>query len=163
MTAATSAPAWLGRSWTFIVEGTPQPKQRARHDHKRRGAGPRVEAKTLNFEQRVAGAAIVAGVSMPEGGAMRVDVELWLPDRKAKDGDNIVKAVLDGLQKAGNLVLPDDSLRYVPRGAWALAGYSPVRPRTVVTVTLVEPVVVVDEADAVGSDVVGDCFAGVYL
>ena len=150
MTPEHTPPPWLGHTWRFTVEGTPQPKQRARHDRTRRGAAPRVDARTLTFEQRVAGAAIEVGVALPDGAAMRVHVDLWLPDHRSKDGDNIVKAVLDGLQKAGKLALPDDSLAYVPSGGWTLAGYSPRRPRTEIAITLVERVATIDCADAVG-------------
>lgn len=161
--AAEPQPAWVGRTWRLTVEGAPQPKQRARHDNARRGAAPRVEARTLNFEQRVAGAAIEAGVALPEGAAMRVHVDLWMPDHRSKDGDNILKAVLDGLRKAGKLVLPDDALAYVPGGGWWLAGYSPRRPRSEITITLVERVTTIDCEDAVGEAVDDDYLVEAYL
>jgi crossover junction endodeoxyribonuclease RusA len=53
-------------------------------------------------------------------GPVRVSMFLSPPDRRRRDGDNLEKAVMDALVKAG--VIQDDSLRHVPEARRELVG-----------------------------------------
>jgi Holliday junction resolvase RusA-like endonuclease len=89
----------------FVVEGPPQPKERARM-----GAGGRwfTPKRTREYETRVANAALVAmqllkrsGHVWPRDAAYRVELLVCFPDARKRDGDNVLKAVLDGLNPRG--------------------------------------------------------------
>lgn len=126
-------------SWTLQVRGVPRTKARARRDGRSRAGGHfHTPDTTSDFEALVAGAAIEAGVKWEEGFSFAVEIEIWLPNRRAKDGDNVAKVVLDGLQKAGRRVLPSDDLFHVPRISVVLAGVSPARPRLEIRISQVE-------------------------
>lgn len=120
--------------WTFVVDGIPT-KDRARAD---RGRRPHPTPRTQLFEQAVAGAAIEAGVRWADGSAYSVVVAIFAPNRRRRDGDNVDKAVLDGLQRAGRRVLPDDDLMHVPNRHTYLAAIDRARPRIEITIETVE-------------------------
>ena len=115
------------RSWSFEISGVPGVKERARAEGGR--VRPRSTGKGRRFELLVAGAAIEAGVRWLEGFVFEVQVGIWLPDFRVKDGDNVIKAVLDGLQKAGAACLPGDDLFRVPRQTPFLGGVDRAHPR----------------------------------
>lgn len=79
---------------TFIVLGSPQPKERAR------GWGGRwvTPEKTRDYERLVG---MVASVRRPPEwpleGTYRVEVHAYFGDRRPRDVDNVAKSVLDGL------------------------------------------------------------------
>jgi Holliday junction resolvase RusA-like endonuclease len=88
---------------TFTVEGVPRPKARAR-----RGAGGRwyTPQATKAYEEAVGWAARAAGVHEPCDGGVRLDIVLWMPDRRRRDLDNCAKSICDGLNGIAYL---DDS------------------------------------------------------
>ena len=124
------------RAWTFRVDGVPGTKGRPRF-----GLGQaRPEGRTVRYEQLVAGAAAVAGVRWAPDRAFSIHVRIWTPDRRVKDGDNVVKVILDGLQKAGAACLPDDGLACVPRGSWEGMGVDRRRCGVEITIRQIEAV-----------------------
>lgn len=86
----------------FTVPGTPQPKQRPRRSATGVWYTPR---PTQQYEQRVAGYALAAGARWRPG-TYAVTVGLYFPDRRRRDVDNCVKALLDGLN---GVVWADDA------------------------------------------------------
>lgn len=116
-----------GKAWRFEIEGTPQTKGRARHDP--RTGGVRTPDRTRSFEQRIAGAALEAGVRYLDGFVFEVKVGIYLPTRRPKDTDNVLKVVLDGLQRAGAACLPNDDVFHVPRVEVVLLGVDRAAPR----------------------------------
>jgi Holliday junction resolvase RusA-like endonuclease len=88
---------------TFVVEGVPRPKARAR-----RGAGGRWYTPHLTkaYEEAVGIAARAAGVSAPYDGAVSLHIVLWLPDRRRRDLDNCAKSICDALN---GIAYEDDS------------------------------------------------------
>jgi Holliday junction resolvase RusA-like endonuclease len=102
MTPAHEATA-QGRPLRFTVEGVPRPKARAR-----RGAGGRwyTPQATKAYEEAVGWAARAAGVHEPCDGGVRLDIVLWMPDRRRRDLDNCAKSICDGLN---GIVYLDDS------------------------------------------------------
>ena len=87
----------------FTVEGVPRPKARAR-----RGAGGRwyTPQATRAYEEAVGWAARAAGVHKPCEDGVRLDIVLWMPDRRRRDLDNCAKSICDGLN---GIVYLDDS------------------------------------------------------
>ncbi len=79
---------------TFTVEGVPRPKARAR-----RGKGGQwyTPQSTRAYEEAVGWAARDAGIRNPYQGAVRLEITLWLPDRRRRDVDNCAKSICDGL------------------------------------------------------------------
>ena len=88
---------------TFTVEGVPRPKARAR-----RGKGGRwyTPNSTKAYEEAVGWAARAAGVHEPREDGVRLDIVLWMPDRRRRDLDNCAKSICDGLN---GIVYLDDS------------------------------------------------------
>ncbi|MFC1526769.1 RusA family crossover junction endodeoxyribonuclease [Candidatus Latescibacterota bacterium] len=86
----------------FTVPGTPQPKQRPRRTADGVWYTPR---STRRYEDRVAGYALAAGARWRPG-TYSVTVALYFPDRRRRDLDNCVKALLDGLN---GVVWADDA------------------------------------------------------
>ena len=88
---------------TFTVEGVPRPKARAR-----RGKGGQwyTPQSTRAYEEAVGWAARDAGIRNPYQGAVRLEITLWLPDRRRRDVDNCAKSICDGLNGIAYL---DDS------------------------------------------------------
>lgn len=128
--------AQAAKRWTFRIDGVPGVKGRPRF-----GQGQaHGQTKSRRYEQLVAGAAAVAGVRWADDRAFAVHLRIWTPDRRTKDGDNIIKAVLDGLQKAGAACLPDDSLAHIPRASWEWMGVDRFRCGVEVTIRQIEAI-----------------------
>jgi Holliday junction resolvase RusA-like endonuclease len=87
----------------FTVEGVPRPKARAR-----RGAGGRwyTPQVTKAYEEAVGWAARAAGVHEPCEDAVRLEIVLWMPDRRRRDLDNCAKSICDALN---GIAYEDDS------------------------------------------------------
>ena len=58
------------------------------------------------MSKKVAWCALSAGLSTPLTGDVRLEIRLWLPDRRRRDVDNIAKAIADGLN---GIAWEDDS------------------------------------------------------
>lgn len=108
------------KKWAFRIEGVPEVKGRARME----GGKVRTPTKTVGYEARVAGAAIENRVRWIDGYVFEVSIVVWLPDFRLKDGDNILKVILDGLQKGGARCLPGDDLFRVPKKTVEFGGVS---------------------------------------
>jgi len=78
---------------SFVVPGSPKPKQRARRGRTGRWFTPKA---TVAYEAAVGWAAREAGIPQCTG-PVRLAVSLWFPDRRRRDIDNCAKAILDGL------------------------------------------------------------------
>ena len=74
-----------------------------------RSVGGRVLISKNGREYRQAVAELAAAEDWPKFGAQRVSVriEAWMPDKRRRDLDNLLKSLLDSLTHAG--VLDDDS------------------------------------------------------
>ena len=81
----------------FEVLGPPQPKERARACANGKHITPK---KTRRYERLVGD---IARLCCPRGwpldGTYRVEVRAYFADRRARDVDNVAKAVLDGLNR----------------------------------------------------------------
>lgn len=122
--------------WEFTIPGRPTPKDRARTAPGRRR--PHSTKRSDDYEARVAWLAIEAGVRLGAGPAS-VHIRFWSPNmRSLPDGDNVLKAVLDGLVKGGAKVLKDDNVKVVvdKRATWM--GVDKTNPRVEVVARLVE-------------------------
>ena len=128
----------MARVWEMAVAGVPRTK--ARHRSGRSGRGPDAGRHaytpdtTVDYERRVAGVAINAGVAICEG-RCDLDVRVWLPDRRRKDLDNVLKVVMDGLVRGGRLLLHDDSFVHVRSVRCWHAGYDAANPRVEIRIT----------------------------
>ena len=113
----------------FTVEGVPRPKARAR-----RGAGGRwyTPQATKAYEAAVGWAARAAGIRTPYQGAVRLEITLWLPDRRRRDVDNCAKSICDGLN--GIAYLDDSQIIELT----VRRGVDHERPRAIVTVEAVD-------------------------
>ena len=89
--------------YTFEVPGCPVPKQRARRGRHGRWYTPQA---TRSYEAKVGWAAKAAGLHAPHNGLVGLKVRLWFPDRRRRDVDNVVKAIMDALN---GLAYSDDS------------------------------------------------------
>ena len=58
---------------------------------------------------------------LPINFPVRVELMLWEPDDRIRDGDNLLKSLLDALVSAR--VLADDNKKIVRRGEWEFAGF----------------------------------------
>ena len=103
MTAYECGTTARARAIRFAVDGVPIPKARAR-----RGAGGRwyTPQATRAYEEAVGVAARAAGVCQPYEGAVRLLIDLWLPDRRRRDVDNCAKSICDALN---GIAYEDDS------------------------------------------------------
>ena len=88
---------------TFEVPGSPVPKQRARRGRSGRWYTPQA---TRSYEAKVGWMAKAAGIHAPHDGPVGLKVRLWFPDRRRRDADNVVKAIMDALN---GLAYSDDS------------------------------------------------------
>lgn len=83
----------------FVVPGRPRPKGRPRADARFRGRRVDIHfytpRETKEFEQLVGTYALAAG-ARPVRHPVEVEVEVWLAGKRG-DGDNYLKAILDGL------------------------------------------------------------------
>jgi Holliday junction resolvase RusA-like endonuclease len=129
-------------SFTFTLEGPPVPKQRARKTLRNRFYTP---DETVAFEQKVAWSARAAvPFGWPVDREYCVLVTAFFPDRRRKDADNVLKACLDALnppRRKRKVVGPafiwkDDSQ---VSDSTARRRFDAVRPRTEVTITVLDP------------------------
>lgn len=67
-----------------------------------------ISERGRQYRKDVAALVAAHGEKMPAGQRLAVAVILWAPDRRTRDLDNSMKALLDSLQHAG--VFEDDSL-----------------------------------------------------
>lgn len=94
-------------TWTFTIPGPPVAKQRPRTVWKDRDgrslSKPRIYTpkRTTDAECHVAECAWVAGVKLDPEQAYKVTLDFYLSNHR-KDGDNLAKTVLDGLQGLGD-------------------------------------------------------------
>ena len=138
---------------TFTVEGVPRPKARAR-----RGKGGQwyTPQSTRAYEEAVGWAARDAGIRNPYQGTVRLEIVLWLPDRRRRDVDNCAKSICDALNGIAYL---DDSqiIELTVRRA-----VDRERPRAIVTVEAVDRNDVCEMLEA-GDDVRSWVSAGLHV
>lgn len=97
----------------FTVPGKPQPKERAR-----RGRGGRwyTPEKTRRYQHRVSSyahtATLVHHWHRP-GTAYDVTAKVYFPDRRPRDIDNVIKSLLDGINKSRRVWEDDRQVRRV--------------------------------------------------
>jgi len=126
-----------GLSFRFVVPGKPQPKQRAR-----RGTGGRfyTPKQTREYAELVRSCAWAA---MSQAGLMRrgawpldaeyrVQIQIYPPDMRRPDGDNVLKAIQDGLN---HLAWHDD--RQTVGGSYWTHDPDKTHPRVEVEVAIV--------------------------
>lgn len=126
MTAVTPAQATL----SFVIDGKPQGKQRARMGKGGRWYTPR---ETVVYENTISAAALAAlyagGLGRRYDGPVTVTVSCYFPDARRRDVDNVLKCVLDGLN---GFVYADDCQ---VQTATVTKAIDRERPRTEVVVT----------------------------
>jgi Holliday junction resolvase RusA-like endonuclease len=94
----------------FTIPGKPQPKQRARSG---RGGQFYTPTETRAYMDLVGMCGLVARVAgWPMDARYKIRLELYYPDRRRRDGDNVMKAVKDGLN---GILWEDDSQVYDER------------------------------------------------
>lgn len=89
---------------TFVVVGTPRPKQSFKYGKNGHGYTPALTktwASMVGWEARIA-----MGPKSPHPGPVLVDLLFVLPDTKKRDLDNLTKNVLDGMK---GIVYEDDN------------------------------------------------------
>lgn len=80
---------------TFKVSGKPRPKKRPRVT----GSGAYTPSATKEYEERVGWFGRRSRPKgWPENGYYQLRVEIVYPDHRVADGDNVVKAIKDGLE-----------------------------------------------------------------
>ena len=117
--------------YSFAVPGPPVPKQRPRRNASGVWYTP---TRTKRYEAKVAWCARSAGLSAPLTGPVRLEILLWLSDRRRRDVDNIAKSIVDGLNR---IAWADDS--QVTSLTISRAGVDRDRPRTEVTIHALPP------------------------
>ena len=137
------------RSFRFVVPGKPQPKQRAR-----KGVGGRfyTPKETREYEARVkscawaamAQAGLLRRGAWPLDARYRVSVVIYPANARVPDGDNVLKAVQDGLN---GLAWSDD--RRSKMGSYDTREPDRENPRVEVTVAVVSGQPVSDSVSAV--------------
>jgi Holliday junction resolvase RusA-like endonuclease len=103
--------------WRFVVEGAPVPKARARVV---KGHAFTPE-RTRRFERAVGVLAKAAGVPLLSC-AVGVSIAAYVPDLRRRDGDNLQKAIWDGLN---GVAWEDDSQVVEWRGFKVLSRDNP--------------------------------------
>jgi crossover junction endodeoxyribonuclease RusA len=87
----------VGVKIAFVIPGPPRPKQRARRGRNGHWYTP---VETREYERRVKVWAFRAAYMHDEGwpmdAAYRVEVVLYMPDKRTRDGDNVLKSIQDG-------------------------------------------------------------------
>ena len=73
-----------------------------------------------------------------EGRAFEVEVTIYQPDRKRRDLDNQLTAILDGL--VGAMALPDDSNKFIKSLSVKQGGVDKENPRAEITIRELENV-----------------------
>lgn len=89
-------------TYRFEVPGKPVPWQRVKRG---RNGATYVPKETRAYEAKVGWCAKQAGVR-PIVGPVRLEMQFYVPDNRARDGDNLQKAVMDGLK---GIAYTDDS------------------------------------------------------
>lgn len=116
----------------FVVAGPPVPKARAR---KGRGGHWYTPRPTVHYELAIRNTAMVAkhsrDNSWPKGARYRLTVVAYFPDRRRRDGDNVIKSVQD----ACNGMLWVDDAQVVT--STITKAIDRARPRTEVTVEVI--------------------------
>lgn len=113
-------------TYSFVVQGPPQPKQRARSG---KGGRHYTPAATVRYESVVrAIGSLRKPPAWPMDGIYHLQVVAYFADRRPRDIDNVVKAVSDAL----NRVAFDDDNQVVRVSAEKHV--DPANPRTEVTV-----------------------------
>lgn len=125
-----------GPSFRFTVPGKPQPKQRARKGLHGRFYTPKETREYQKLVQSCAWAAMAqAGLlrrgSWPLDAAYKVSIVIYPPNRRVPDGDNVLKAVQDGLN---GLAWNDD--RQAKAGSYETRPPDAERPRVEVEVSV---------------------------
>ena len=114
----------------FVVEGKPQPKQRARRGSSGSWYTPK---ETVAFETLVRNAAFIEmatkGIGKGWEGPLELTVSCYYPNARRFDADNLLKSVSDALN---GFVYADDCQI---RKATVTKDIDRERPRTEVTVT----------------------------
>lgn len=109
-----------------VVGGSPVGKQRPRLG---KGGNVYTPARTRRYERTVQWSALGARPrTWSLSGVYRVEVEAWFADARRRDGDNVLKSVLDGMIG----VLYDDDSQVVV--AVISKGIDRENPRTVIVV-----------------------------
>ena len=110
----------------FTIPGKPQGKERPRLS---KGGLVYTPRATKRYERAMAWAALGARpLSWALTGHFRVEVVCYFPDNRRRDGDNVLKAVLDGMQ--GVLYDDDSQVTF----ALVIKNVDRERPRTEVMV-----------------------------
>lgn len=122
------------RSWSFTVPGSPRTKRGAAPG---KHGGMHASRGTNDYEMRVAGAALEAGLEVGSG-PCEVRIGLVLATRHWKDADRVASAIFDGLKRAGKAALADDNLCVIQRTVIELIAIDPLLPRAMVTVTMLD-------------------------
>lgn len=123
-------------NWSFTIPGRAVPWKRP--EPKKQG-GRRTDAASRTYRQYVAGLAHEAGVTAGDG-PCQLEVVVFIPDRRVRDGSNILKQIEDALCKqAGPRTLRDDRLTILVGTACRLGGVDRVNPRVEVHITMVDP------------------------
>ena len=128
------------REWSFTVSGQPKPKRDGRLGQSGgKGAGRHFHTPTAvtEFEQRVAGAAIEAGVEIGNR-PCELRVVVFLAHRRRIDDDRIKCAINDGLKLAGEAALADDSILIIQRNTVELGGIDRGNPRVEITLRVLD-------------------------
>jgi Holliday junction resolvase RusA-like endonuclease len=85
----------------FTIPGTPVPKGRPRFVRMGKGRNQQVRAitprETVAYEAHVKACAAAAGIATPVEGSFRLTLDVYLPDARVRDGENIQKAIQDAL------------------------------------------------------------------
>lgn len=121
-------------SYVFEVPGKPVPWQRVRRG---KNGSTYVPKETQEYERRVAWSAKGAGVR-PIVGPVRLEMVFYVPDLRPRDGDNLQKAVMDGLKGVG---YADDKQVRVWSGSIELDRENPRAVLMLAAVALPEPTI----------------------
>lgn len=119
-------------SWTFVVRGPPQPKERARRGNHGRWYTPE---RTRAYEAAIRNMAMLS--RSPRWAVDRqyaVTVTAYFADGRPRDVDNVLKSVLDGLT---GVAFAND--RQVVETHAYRGGVDRDDPRTIVSTSTVEP------------------------
>jgi Holliday junction resolvase RusA-like endonuclease len=89
---------------SFVIPGPPRPKQRARRGRNGHWYTPK-ETRAYEGVVHWYAARARARKRWPMDASYRVEVVLYMPDRRTRDGDNVLKSIQDG---ANGVLWKDD-------------------------------------------------------